>query len=299
MSGFVVRVPATSANLGPGFDCLGLAMDLYNEVHVAPAESPSWQIDGEGVEELAATPNSMFYRSLKHLFEMAGKELPILAIRQSNKIPLARGLGSSSAAIVAGLMAANRLLGNPFSPEVLLDEANRIEGHPDNVAAALLGGLTVAWTQGRSARAISLPFPEDLRMVLGVPDIKISTAEARKVLPAKLPLQDAVFSISRVSLLLASLLSGRLEALADACQDKIHTPYRSKLIPGFNEVVKAAREGGAHGVVISGSGPTILAFAPSNAAEGVSARMRTAFAAANVTARSLICRAVTGPPRVL
>jgi homoserine kinase len=264
-----VSVPATSANLGPGFDALGLALSLHNEVEVCRAATTTVTIEGEGAGRLPTGDKNMVARALRLAYEAAGRTAEGWAVRCVNRIPPARGLGSSAAAWVGGLTAGNALLGSPLDRAAILRLAARAEGHADNVAATVYGGLTVVSGEGKHVLALSLPVPPSLVWVVLIPELTASTAEARAVLPAKIPRADAVFNVQRVGLLLASLQSGRLEALAAALDDRLHQPYRRRLFPWMPAVIEAARGAGALGCVLSGAGPSLLAVAP-GASEGES-----------------------------
>ena len=255
-----VRVPATSANLGPGFDALGLALGLYNEVTAAEADTVTVTLEGEGVGRLPATRDNVVARGVHQAFEAAGRPFKGVALTCVNRIPSARGLGSSAAAWVGGLAAGNALLGTPLSREALLALAARAEGHPDNVAAAIFGGLTVSCPIGEDRIAtVSLPVPAALRWVVLVPEATSATGEARAVLPESVPHADAVFNVQRVALLLAGLQSQRAEVLAAAFDDRLHQPYRRRLFPWLPAVIDAARAAGAVGGALSGAGPSVLA----------------------------------------
>jgi len=254
-----VSVPATSANLGPGFDALGLALTLYNEVGASEAEGVSVAIEGEGATRLPRSADNVVARGVKLAYEAAGRRFTGCALECTNRVPAARGLGSSAAAWVGGLVAGNALLGSPLTKDALLALAARAEGHPDNVAAALFGGLTVSSASGPTVTAVSLPVPAGLRWVALIPEVTSATAQARAVLPASVPYHDAVFNVQRVALLLASLWAGRPAALAAALEDRLHEPYRLRLFPWMPEVVRAARAAGALGCVLSGAGPSLLA----------------------------------------
>ena len=254
-----VSVPATSANLGPGFDTLGLALTLYNEVGASEAEGVSVAIEGEGATRLPRSADNVVARGVKLAYEAAGRRFTGCALECTNRVPAARGLGSSAAAWVGGLVAGNALLGSPLTKDALLALAARAEGHPDNVAAALFGGLTVSSASGPTVTAVSLPVPAGLRWVALIPEVTSATAQARAVLPASVPYHDAVFNVQRVALLLASLWAGRPAALAAALEDRLHEPYRLRLFPWMPEVVRAARAAGALGCVLSGAGPSLLA----------------------------------------
>lgn len=261
-----VQVPATSANLGPGFDSLGLALALYNEVVATEAEGVTVRVDGEGADRLPANGANVVARGVRSAYEAAGRPFRGCALACVNRIPTARGLGSSAAAWVSGLVAGNALMGGPLPRDALLALAARAEGHPDNVAAALFGGLTVCCATGDAVTAVSLPVPASLRWIVLVPELTSATAEARAVLPASVSREDAVFNVQRVALLLASLQANRREALAAALDDRLHQPYRVRLFPWMPGVVAAARAAGALGCVLSGAGPALLAVVAGDAA---------------------------------
>ncbi len=271
----VVRVPATTANLGPGFDVLGLALDLWNEATFtvdedAAGEPERWEAvnEGFGAEHLPTDAAHLTLRAFRTVFERLGQPLPArVHLRARNVIPVASGLGSSAAAVVAGVLAANALLGGPLSPEALLSVATALEGHPDNVAPALLGGLTAAWQEARGEpRALALPLAPAWQtkawLAVAVPQVALRTSQARQALPPQVPHGDAVFNLGRVVLLLEALRRGDVALLAAGVQDRLHQPYRWSLLPGVEAVRQAALEAGAVAVALSGAGPGIVAFAP-------------------------------------
>ena len=281
-----VRVPATSANLGPGFDALGLALALHNEVTASESERVSVTIEGEGAGRLSPGAENVVARGVRQAYEAAGRPFKGVALACVNRVPTARGLGSSAAAWVGGLVAGNALLGGPLSRDALLALAARAEGHPDNVTAALMGGLTVSCATGQGRiTAIALPVPGAVRWVLLVPEVTSSTAEARAVLPAMFTRADAVFNVQRVALLLAALQSGRVDCLGEALDDRLHQPYRLRLFPWMPAVVRAARTAGALGCVLSGAGPSLLAVVRDEA-DVVARAMEGALAAAGVRGRA-------------
>jgi homoserine kinase len=280
-----VRVPATSANLGPGFDALGLALALHNEVRAEEAEGVSVEVSGEGAGHLATDASNVVARGVRRAYEAAGRPFRGVRLACVNRVPTARGLGSSAAAWVGGLVAGNALCGGPLPPDALLGLAARAEGHPDNVAAALLGGLTVACATGDGVTAVSLPVPPELIWVVLVPETTSATAEARAVLPASVPRADAVFNVQRVALLLGALQAGRVAALAAALDDRLHQPYRLTLFPWMPAVVDAARAAGALGCVLSGAGPSLLAVVREGAAE-VGRAMEAALRGAGIAGRA-------------
>lgn len=276
-----VRVPATSANLGPGFDALGLALALHNEVEAAEADGVTVRIAGEGAGRLPAGADNVVARGVRLAFDAAGRTFKGVALTCVNRIPPARGLGSSAAAWVGGLVAGNALLGDPLDRDALLTLAARAEGHPDNVAAALLGGLTVSCADDDRVIAIALPVPADVRWVVLVPAVGSSTAEARAVLPPSVPRADAVFNVQRVALLLGALATGRPALLSVALDDRLHQPYRRQLFPWMGAVAEAARGAGALGCVLSGAGPSLLAPTLGDP-ERVATAMQTALATAGI-----------------
>ena len=277
-----VRVPASSANLGPGFDALGLALALHNQVIAEEADHVRVTIEGEGAGRLAVNERNVVARGVGLAYEAAGRRFRGCTLRCVNRIPLARGLGSSAAAWVGGLVAGNGLIGAPLDRAALLALAARAEGHPDNVAAALLGGLTVSCTGTDEVRAVTLPVPANLAWVVLVPEVTSSTAAARAVLPAKVSRADAVFNVQRVAMLLAALQTGRAEALRTALEDRLHEPYRLTLFPWMPDVAAAARKAGALGCVLSGAGPSLLAVANAAESEPVARAMEAALRRAGI-----------------
>jgi homoserine kinase len=257
-----IRVPATTANLGPGFDCLGLALDLWNTVEIETIDRGlQVEVDcPEGVDIPRNRDNLVVY-GMDAVYRLAKKKRPPCRIRVTTRIPIARGLGSSSAAIVGGLIAANSLLDNMYSRDELVTIATRIEGHPDNVAPALLGGLMVAAMEGKQVTVARFPVPRELRCVLFVPDRILLTKKARGILPKRIPREDAIYNASRVALWIAALRERRWEWLESATQDRVHQPYRAKLVPGMYALFDAAMKAGARGAALSGAGPSIIAFA--------------------------------------
>ena len=254
-----IRIPATSANLGAGFYALGLALSFYNYVEME--ESDRVEISSADDIAVPTDESNLIYVSAKDLFEVCGKKLEGLKLRQTNNIPMARGLGSSSACIVAGLVGANTLLGNPLTTDDLVDLAAQIEGHPDNTAPALLGGIVTAVFDGRKVHWVKQEVFTKLKFAALIPDFELKTEKARACLPKEVSHKDAVYNLSRAALFSASLLTGKFENLRTAVHDKLHQPYRMELIPNCREVFDIAYTHGAYGVFISGAGPTIMAIA--------------------------------------
>lgn len=254
-----VSVPATSANVGSGFDALGLAVTLYNTATFE--ESDTLDISAADGTRIPRGESNLVYRSARTLFDRVGKKMPPLRIVQTNPIPMARGLGSSSACIIAGLLGANRMLGDVLDKQELLTLATAIEGHPDNVAPALLGGLTSSVFEGGQVYSVKRDVDQSLCFAAFVPDYKLLTEAARAALPKTVPHKDAVYNLSRAALLPAAFCEGRHDLLAIATEDRLHQPYRLPLMPGAAEVFAIARECGAKAVYVSGAGSTVMAVA--------------------------------------
>lgn len=254
-----VNVPATTANLGPGFDVLGLALNLHNTIRMEEWGSGlSFRIFGEGGTELPASEDNAVYKAAERVFEAVEFRPKGLYIETVNRIPLGRGMGSSASAIVGGLVAANELVGAPFSYQELFGMAADIEGHPDNVAAALFGGLTICYRTDSRWRVLPMRPADSLKAVVLVPEEQLATEESRAVLPTEITHADAVFNISRAALLVGAMLNGRAELLAEATKDRLHQPFREPLIPGLDHFTSNVRELLDIGVALSGAGPSIV-----------------------------------------
>lgn len=272
----VVTVPATCANLGPGFDCLALALQLANqfEVEIEPSrlKGQAYRVEVQGtvkdIGHLARKRENLFLYAFRRLCERQGVAMPLARLRISVNLPPSRGLGSSATAVVGGLLAANVLLGEPLDRDELLDLAVACEPghHADNVAAALYGGLVVTGVRDSEGRLVTVtyPMPPDLRAVLFIPDMPMSTVHGRALLPAAYPRGDVTFNLSRVALLLAALQTERFDLLGTAMEDRIHQPYREQLFPALRPILTAARVAGAHGACLSGGGSSVLALASEN-----------------------------------
>lgn len=259
-SEFTVKVPATSANMGPGFDCLGIALDIWNIVSVEIG-GHGFEISGHGENELPRDESNLVWSSIARVCHEAGREMPAISLNCHNDIPTTRGLGSSSAALVAGLVAGNRLCDNPFDESDLLQIAADVEGHPDNVAPALFGGMQIAVAHESRVVSAPVPVPENLSAVLYVPDSLMPTEEARGLLGSKVPRTDAVFNIGRAALLVRAMASGDLRYLDIATEDRLHQPARQTIFFPMNNIIRAAMGAGALGAFLSGAGSTILALA--------------------------------------
>ncbi len=271
-----VRVPATSANLGPGYDAVGLALSLSMRISLDRAPAPKVEVHGTGADLIPSTPEHPAYRAALFVADEVGEPDIHFHLVQENDIPPARGLGGSAAALVGGAVAANDLLGRSMAAPDLLNLVCELDGHPDNAAPALLGGLVIGTLTPEGVQAVRLE-PKDLKAVVAVPDFAVSTTAARRALPEQVPHRDAVFNVGRSGLLLGALATGEYDLLRVAMQDKLHQPYRSHLIPGLEDVIDAAHENGAYGASLSGSGPTVIAFAPEEHAKDISDAMQAAF----------------------
>lgn len=253
-----IQVPATSANLGSGFDSLGIALNLYNQVWME--ESDSIDISSKDDIVVPTDENNLIFWAAKQVYEKCGRKLPGLKIIQLNNIPMARGLGSSSACIVAGILGANRLLGSPLAKQDLINLAAEIEGHPDNTTPAIEGGLAASAIEAGRVYSVSVPVSDKIRFALFIPPFELKTEKARSVLPTQYSRSDAVYNLSRSALMAASLFSGKLENLRVAVQDKIHQPYRAGLIENLDSVFRLSYELGSLGTYVSGAGPTIISM---------------------------------------
>ena len=271
---FTVKVPATSANMGPAFDTAGIALQLYNEIEVFAGSEKAFKgplyiesvncIDPriEAGQNIPTDQNNLIYTTICWFASLKGKNVPPVWFRQTDRIPLARGLGSSAACIVAGLLIGNELLQTGCSTEELLRLAVSLEGHPDNVAPAFLGGMVVGASDGDRFEHVKIPVSEQLSFISLIPDFPLSTSDARDVLPRAYTKEQAVFNCSRVALMVAAMMSGNFESLSVAMQDEIHQPYRKILIPGMEYLIRQSIEFGCYGGYLSGAGPTVMLVSP-------------------------------------
>lgn len=282
---FTVTVPATSANLGPGFDTLGLALNLFLRVDVELSAHPrqiTWQGEGKDIVE-DPNSNNLLLTAMNRVFYEAGYDIPQLSLSIKNEIPIGKGLGSSAAAITAGMVAANRILQGRFSQEALLKWAVEMEGHADNVVPAFYGGLTVSMIHEDEVLFQKVNFPQEIHLVLAVPDFEMPTEQSRQLLPQSISLKDMVANLQRACFLLASVVNGDFADINRAMDDLVFQPVRQKNIPGFRQVLAAAGEAGALGVAISGSGPSLIAW--TTAKEQVGKAMQEAFAQSAIESR--------------
>ncbi|MBW4417999.1 MAG: homoserine kinase [Myxacorys californica WJT36-NPBG1] len=291
MSTVTVKVPATTANIGPGFDCLGAALTLYNQFAFSPlsdGEALRITVSGAEANRVSTTATNLVYQAFCKLCDRINKPIPAIHLDIQMDVPLARGLGSSATAIVGGIVGANVLAGSPLSPDQLADLATEIEGHPDNVVPALMGGCRLAasgYAETETCRPweiCELSWNANVVPIVAIPDFELSTADARKVLPADYSRADAIFNAAHLGLLLRGLETGNADWLRAALQDRIHQPYRQALIRGYDAVQKGAIAAGAYGMVISGAGPTLLALSDPNQAESVRSAMENAWIARGI-----------------
>ena len=281
----VVTVPATTANLGPGFDCLGLALALHNQVRMKLGGSGlSVKITGEGSDLLPRDGSNLVVQAASAVFKRAGAPAGGLMVEQHNLIPIGSGLGSSAAAVIGGIAAANALLGYPLTEETMLDLAVALEKHPDNVTPALFGGLTVTCSVDGRLHVDQLKMPP-ISVAIVLPKFDLPTAAARAALPAVVPMADAVFNIGRMGMLIPALLNSDFNKLSIAMQDRLHQSYRLPLIPGMAAAFDAAKEAGAKAVTLSGAGPSLAAFA-AEGHDAIISAARAAFADAGLETRA-------------
>jgi homoserine kinase len=256
-----IKVPASSANLGPGFDCLALALKIHCLFEVQRKDEPGVTISlsGEGSQDLPSGKENLFFQVFQRVLSLRGLEPPGLRVRIKNSIPLGRGLGSSSTAVVAGVVAADRIGNLNLSKEEMFNLAVEIEGHPDNVAAALFGGLTISYREeGRGFRALAFPVDSGLQVILLVPPVSLSTQKAREVLPQKVDFADAVYNLSRTAALVSRLLTGQIEELKEVTRDKLHQHYRAPLYPQSMRLLERVRQEVDCGIAISGAGSSVV-----------------------------------------
>ncbi|MCL5058762.1 MAG: homoserine kinase [Actinobacteria bacterium] len=283
-----VQVPATTANMGPGFDCLGMALQLYNTVEMSFAPAGLLiEIQGEGVSEIPRDEKNMVYLAAQRVFRLSGQKSCGLKIKLANSIPVSRGLGSSTAAIIGGMIAANILSGNKLSQKEIINNACAMEGHPDNIAAAVLGGIVVAVSADGEVKCQRILPPKNLRAVVSIPDFTLPTKTSREALPQQVPLSDAAFNLGRLALLIASLYTGDINQFGTAMEDRLHQPYRTSLVPGMKKVFAAAKLAGAKGITLSGAGPSIVAYSDHNM-DLIARVMRDTFRQNGISARSMV-----------
>lgn len=288
MSIVTVTVPATTANIGPGFDCIGAALTLYNQFKFT--EQPGAETDlsitvtGTEAHRVSCDRSNLLYQAFTHLYRHLDKTPPKIAINIKLGVPLARGLGSSATAIVGGLVGANEFVGQPLSTSEIMELAITLEGHPDNVVPALLGNCQLSVGEPGNWKICQIPWHSDIIPVVAIPNFELSTEEARAVLPKTLSYGDAIFNIARMGLLIRGLESGNGQWLSKAMADKLHQPYRQGLIEGYEFIQESALKAGAYGMVISGAGPTLLALTGAEQIQAVEKAMKNAWTQLGIVA---------------
>lgn len=297
---FTVRVPATSANLGPGFDTLGMALDLYLDIDIELSYGMNEVIylNGGRAQPRNIPAENLVLRAMKMIFQKVGREIPPLRFIIHNEIPIGCGLGSSAAAIAAGLGAANFMVGQKYTDRQLLYWGARMEGHADNIVPAMVGGLTTVMEYEGQVYYQRLAVPDAIQVVAVVPDFMISTGQSRAILPETVNLKDSVSNLQRACYLLASIYNGDTKHIHMAMDDMIYQPLRKQLIPGLESVFEMAADAGALGVALSGSGPTIVAFCTGNEQQ-IGQAMMEAFASHGVDSRVLYLRPSTEGIKIL
>ncbi len=288
-----VIVPASTSNLGAGFDVFGLALEFHNEIELEVLDKKfglQIEIEGEGENSLPHDKRNLIWQAAAKAFSRVKFPASRFGFRMKavNRIPLARGLGSSAAAALSGILAANAIAGGKLSHEEVLNLAVEFEGHPDNVAPQIYGGLCVSAVHKDKVMVVRLDPPRGLCAVACVPNFELSTKKARAALPAKVAHKDAVFNVSRASFFLASIFSEQYAHLKMAMEDRLHQPYRKKLVPGFDRVLERAYRAGALGAALSGAGPSIFSFASSKSAVQVAKEMEKGFAESGIAAKAFV-----------
>lgn len=252
-----VQVPATTANFGSGFDCIGLALNLYNYIEMDFSSKPEVVVKGYGKKDIETDERNLVYKAAKKVLSKKNIVKP-LKITLCNNIPITRGLGSSAAAITGGMVAANALIGNPITSDEILELATEMEGHPDNVVPAFLGGFCISASKNDTIFYKKISFPKDICFVVAIPHFHLETQKARKVMPKQVSIQDAVFNMGRCALLVAAIFEGDLTNISEFCKDRIHQTHRAKLIPGMEKIINSAKTEGALASFLSGAGPSVV-----------------------------------------
>jgi homoserine kinase len=273
--------------LGSGFDIFGLALQLYNTYTLTLTCEAGWSVSLPPDIDLPRDENNLVFRAARQVFLRLGALPPNLHLAQEIDIPLDRGLGSSASAIVGGLVAANMLTGSTLDSTTLLAMATEIEGHPDNVTPALMGGMTLSYAIGTQHCYLALPIPQNVHIVVVIPDFAVSTSQARSVLPAQVSRGDVIFNGSRTALMVAALYQQRYDLLAEAMDDRLHQPYRAALVPGMTEAIAAGYAANALGVALSGSGPSLIALTQ-HETSAVAAALSGAFACRGIACETRI-----------
>ena len=272
-----VQVPATTANFGPGFDCLGASLGMYNFIDMEFSDKPEVYVKGEGAENISLDESNLVYQAASKVLERANVNRPLKIVLE-NHIPIARGLGSSAACIAGGLMAANHLVGDVLDTGELVQIGTEMEGHPDNIVPAMFGGFCLSMIHENKVIYKTFPVPFWLRFVVCIPEFELKTEDARKVLPKTVKFEDAVFNTCHTAMLVAAMAQGDLTNMNVFCQDRLHQPYRSHLIPGMDKILETVTEKGAFAGFLSGSGPTVVFLTLKESAEAHGQHMVDIFA---------------------
>ncbi|HQE04960.1 MAG TPA: homoserine kinase [Tepidanaerobacteraceae bacterium] len=272
-----VQVPATTANFGPGFDCLGASLGMYNFIDMEFSDKPEVYVKGEGAENISLDESNLVYQAASKVLERANVNRPLKIVLE-NHIPIARGLGSSAACIAGGLMAANHLVGDVLDTGELVQIGTEMEGHPDNIVPAMFGGFCLSMIHENKVIYKTFPVPFWLRFVVCIPEFELKTEDARKVLPKTVKFEDAVFNTCHTAMLVAAMAQGDLTNINVFCQDRLHQPYRSHLIPGMDKILETVTEKGAFAGFLSGSGPTVVCLTLKERAEALGQHMVDIFA---------------------
>ncbi len=255
-----VKVPATSANMGPGFDSLGVALAMYNTITVSETENGFTVVTGKDKRIVPGNENNMIYRAINRVFDEVGYTARGIRISQQSSIPVTRGLGSSSACIIGGMLGANVIAGRPLTYDKILNLAAEMEGHPDNVTPALYGGFCSSVFENGTVYKVSMKITTPIKFAVMFPDYPMATRESRKVVPDSFSKEDAIYNISHTALLVSALAEGKLELLKTACNDRMHQQYRKEYIAGIDGVFENAERLGAYGTYLSGSGPAVVSL---------------------------------------
>jgi homoserine kinase len=286
-----IQVPATTANLGPGFDCLGLALKLYLNLEIEEIEEGLViEYHGEGADKFSAKKDTLIEKSAEIVLKKTGwdKSKKGLKIKVFNQIPITRGLGSSASAIIGGIVGAAKLYNINLTNQEILELALPLEGHMDNIVPALIGGLTLAYKTGQEEiKWAKIKTPLDLRVVVAIPDFTLCTGEMRKALPQKVTLPEAVFNLSRSALLVNALQNSDWDVLAEAMEDRLHQPYRAPFIPGIEDMFSQIKKTGLAGVALSGSGPSVVSLTKKGQEEVIGKLIKNTFLNAGITCRTL------------
>lgn len=279
-----VKVPATSANLGPGFDCFGIALPIYNTITLEETVYPTTgleinilgdQFDGMSSFLIPTDKTNIVYKAVELLYNYTGQTPPALRINIQSNIPVAKGLGSSASVIVGGILAANELLGNPADEAALLSIANEVEGHPDNITPAMVGGFVISSAEPDGSIVYrKIDWPEDWKLTVCIPDYELATSISRSVLPEAVPYADASFNLKRSAMFVHALHTKDTELMNLALNDRLHQPYRSRLVPGFDEITESIRHLDALGAVLSGAGPSILVISENRNTNEIKSRIK-------------------------